>query len=443
MTEVKDSSSLPLLLTMTGAVLAVVIGGWFLLNQQTRTPDSEAQDAAPEVNAVTSIEDVAPEKAEAGPGSAKETRTEPVEEALTNVDAELRKARLAADAEILVLPATQSALYYYGLVLRAEPQHAIAAAELDAVLARVSKDVSESLENEDYESAYATAVLVARQVPEHELVLETQRVLDEHTEQLVEQAIQLAQDGDDDGADETLSSVADLPGRNPDYIAAVRDSISEIRDVRVAAERDRAQRAQLADGEARAAWLAQTRAAIEQGNLIAPAGASARDLLAEQNSWAAEREQLTGELLVALLGTAQARIGSGQLDDAETLLDVATEVNSGAEGLVDVRAALEDAFGKARSSTVVSTKDLAYVTTVSPRYPRRAMERDISGWVIIDFTVTTEGETSDVAVRQSEPGKVFNDAAIEAVEQWVFEPVVYRGQVINQRAASRLVFNLE
>lgn len=284
---------------------------------------------------------------------------------------------------------------------------------------------------------------MARQVPEHELVLETQRVLDEHTEQLVDQAIQLAQGGDDDGANEILSSVASLPGRNPDYIAAVRDSINEIRDVRVAAESDRAQRARLADGEARAAWLAQTRAAIEQGNLIAPAGASARDLLAEPNSWAAEREQLTGELLVALLGNAQARIGSGQLDDAETLLDVATEVNSAAEGLVDVRAALEDAFVEARSSTVVSTKSLAYVTTASPRYPRRAMERDIAGWVIIDFTVTPEGETSDVTVRQSEPGKVFNDAAIEAVEQWVFEPVVYRGQVINQRAASKLVFNLE
>ena len=443
MTEVKDNSSLPLLLTITGAVLAVVIGGWFLLNQQTRAPDSEAQDAAPEINAVTRIEDVAPETAEAGPGSATETRSEPVEEALTNVDAELRKARLAADAEVLVLPATQSALYYYGRVLRAEPQHAIAAAELDAILTRVSKDVSESLDNEDYESAYETAVLVARQVPEHELVLETQRVLDELTEQLVDQAIQLAQDGDDDGANKILSSVASLPGRNPDYIAAIRDSINEIRDVRVAAERDRAQRARLAAGEARAAWLAQTRAAIEQGNLIAPAGASARDLLAERNSWAAEREQLTGELLVALLDTTQARIGSDQLDDAETLLDAATELNSAAEGLVDVRAALEDAYVEAQSSTVVSTRNLAYVTTVSPRYPRRAMERDIAGWVIIDFTVTAEGETSDVTVRQSEPGKVFNDAAIEAVEQWVFEPVIYRGQVINQRAASRLVFNLE
>ena len=146
---------------------------------------------------------------------------------------------------------------------------------------------------------------------------------------------------------------------------------------------------------------------------------------------------------MALLDTTQARIGSDQLDDAETLLDAATELNSAAEGLVDVRAALEDAYVEAQSSTVVSTRNLAYVTTVSPRYPRRAMERDIAGWVIIDFTVTTEGETSDVTVRQSEPGKVFNDAAIKAVEQWVFEPVIYRGQVINQRAASRLVFNLE
>jgi TonB family protein len=442
MTEMKENSSLPLLLAITGAVLAVVVGGWFFLAQQSRSPDT---DPATADNAVTSIEEFALEEMETRPGPAigAAAPVEAFEEVATNVDVELRKARLAAGAEIFVLPASQSALYYYGRILRADPQHAIAAAELDAILTRVEKDVSEHLENEEYDSAYEIAVLVAAHVPEHELVRETQRVLDEYTEQLVERAIQLAQVGDDANAMSVLGQVEELPGRNPEYISAIRDSMNEIRDVRVAAERDRAQRASLADDEAKAAWLAQTRAAIEQGNLITPAGASARDLLAEQNSWAAEREQLTGELLAALLGTARAHIDSAELDTATTLLDTAAVLDGEAEGLEEIRAALEDAFIEAQSNRVVSTRELVSVKTVPPRYPRRAADRGITGWVIVEFTVTTDGKTGDIEVQQSEPERTFNKAATDAVEQWTFEPVVYRGQTINQRAAARLSFALE
>lgn len=442
MTEVRDNSSLPLLLTITGAVLAVVVGGWLLLGQQSRAPDTDGPATG---NAITASEDSAPEKSAAGTDLATgaETTAGDDEEVAINIDVELRKARLAADAEIFVFPASQSAIYYYGRVLRADPRHAIAAAELDAVLTRVSKDVSEHLVNEEYESAYEIAVLVAKLVPEHEIVLETQRVLDEQTEQLVEQVIQRAQDGDDDDAMEILAAVASLPGRNPEYITAVRDSITEIRDVRVAAEQDRAQRARLADGEAKAAWLEQTRAAIEQGNLVEPAGASARDLLAEQNSWTAEREMLTDEFLAALLGAGQTRIDAGELDTAETLLYAAAELKRESEYLETLRADLEDAFVAAQSNRVVSTRELVNVTTVPPRYPRRASNRAISGWVIVEFTVTTEGTTGEIEVRQSEPERIFNKAAVEAVEQWVFEPVTYRGRTINQRTAARLTFALE
>ncbi len=88
-------------------------------------------------------------------------------------------------------------------------------------------------------------------------------------------------------------------------------------------------------------------------------------------------------------------------------------------------------------------KELVQVKTASPRYPRRAMERGVSGWVDIYFTVTASGETTEITVDQSEPKSVFDRAAIEAVEKWAFQPVEFRGRVINQRAAARLVFRLE
>ncbi len=441
MSDVKENSSLPLLLTITGAVVIVVLGGWFFLNRETAEPVPEERPAAQVAITETDL-NVVEEPAEEALLEREATGEAPAE-AAGSLDAELRKARLAADAEIFVLPASQSALYYYGRVLDAEPGHAIAAAELDAILTRVNQDVAELLENEQYVDAYEIAVLVAARAPEHEVVLATQSALDAHTESLVEDAIARAQAGDDKGASELLTEVESLPGRNPDYIEAVRDSLEEIREVRVAAERDRAQRARLAANEARAAWAVQVRAAIEEGNLVAPAGASARDLLAEENDWDAEREELTVEFVAAVLAAFDTSISKGELETAESLLAVAEELASDGEDMAAYHLKLDDAFIDAKSNSVVSTQDLTYVTTAAPRYPKRAVQRELSGWVFVEFTVTPDGETRDIEVTEAEPLKIFDRAAIEAVEKWEFEPVVYRGQTISQRAGARLVFSIE
>ena len=142
-------------------------------------------------------------------------------------NAELRKARLAADADILVFPEDQSALHYYGRVLSADPENEVANAELGTVLTRVAQTVTQHLEAEEFDQAYAIAALVAQQEPEHSLVRDTQQVLDARTEELVAEAIQHAQDGNDARAVEVLAAAEALPGRNPGYFVAVRESMAE------------------------------------------------------------------------------------------------------------------------------------------------------------------------------------------------------------------------
>ncbi len=436
MKEVKDNSSLPLLLSITGAVLAVAVGGWFLLNQ-------DASDApTPEAVAEAPAEEAAP-AADNDVADNTETAAEAIDEALIDIDAELRKARLAADADILIFPATQSALYYYGRVLQADPEHAIANAELDAALAQVARTVADHLEAEEFGNAYEIATLVARRRPEHALVLETQQTLDDFTEQLVAEAIQHAQDGNDQQAADAFATAEALPGRNPDYFTAIRSSMDDIREVRQAAEADRAQRARLADDDARAAWAAIIRKAIADGNLISPAGASARDLLAEQNSWAEERTALTAETVTALIAAAQELIDASNPAEAEVLMTAAVELGGDADEFDALRAALENAYIELESNRIASMSELVRVKAVPPRYPRRAQEREVSGWVDVYFTITPSGETADILVNRSEPQSVFDRAAVEAVEKWAFEPVEYRGQVIAQRAGTRVVFRLE
>jgi TonB family protein len=431
MTDTKDNSSLPLLLSITGAVLAVAGGGWYFLNQEPEAPIPETEAAPTQQQTLLDPD---------GPGGAKIPM--PAQSSI-DVEAELRKARLAADADILVRPTTQSALHYYGRVLKADPRHEVANAELATILARVAQTVEQHLEAEEYEDAYKLASQVATLRPEHDLVVVTQTTLDAYTEELVTQAISYAQDGNDSDADEALATAAGLPGRNPEYFTAVGKSINEIRDVRLAAEADREQRAKLAADEARQAWTDSVRNAIGAGNLITPAGASARDLLAENNSWSFERATLTGEFVAAMFNTAAFHIGESQLEQAETLVNAIVDTGAEPEGFDDLQASLENAIVSARASRVVSTKDLVPTNQVTPRYPRRAQERGDTGWVDLFFTVTPSGETADITIRASEPGSIFDKAAIDAVEQWSFEPVVYRGQVISQRAGARLIFRIE
>lgn len=443
MTEAKDNSSLPLLLSITGAVVAVAIGGWFLLNQQSVSRDTGSDRPVDlQATSVADVEVVDGQEAltEIETGT---TATSAADEDDLNVDTELRKARLAADAEILVLPAAQSALFYYGRALKVDPQHAVATAERDAVLANVSQVVSQHLAAEEYADAYEIAVVVARQVPDHALVVETQTILDALTEDLVKQAISSTQGGDDQRADNLLAAALALPGRNPRYFDAIRDSIAEIRSVREAASRDRAQRAQLVADDARKAWVERTLAAITAGNLITPLGASAIDLLAERNSWTTERTQLTDEVLEALLATARTEIDSERLAYAEDLLQAATELAGNSGDIVEMRATLESALIEAESNRAVSVGDLVIVKSAAPQYPQRARERNVSGWVDVYFTVTPQGETADIEIAKSEPKRTFDRAATRAVEQWIFEPVEFRDRIISQRVATRLVFRLE
>jgi len=455
MTEAKDNSSLPLLLSITGAVLVVAVGGWFFLDQDApppranpsatvsglaaTTPDNET--AAAETNVDEMVVDDVNEAVTDTPPTDRSpepaTTTEPGD------DAELRKARLAADADILVFPEDQSALHYYGRVLNADPDNEVAVAELDAVLTRVAQTVTQLLAASEFDEAYAIAVLVAKQRPEHSLVRETQQTLDAYTEELVAEAIQHAQDGDDNQADEVLATAAALPGRNPSYFVAIRDSMAEIREVRQAADLDRDRRAQMAADKARAAWVESVRNAIVQGNLIEPAGASAHDLLAEPNSWSAERSQLTDELVTALTETAQSNVDNGRPNEVETLLDTAVELGAAPDTLDDVRASLERAFVEAKSRKIAKMTELKHIKRVPARYPRRAQRMNMTGWVDVLFTVTPSGKTTDIQINRADPESVFDDAAIAAVEDWEFEPVEYRGQVISQRAGARLVFQLE
>lgn len=59
---------------------------------------------------------------------------------------------------------------------------------------------------------------------------------------------------------------------------------------------------------------------------------------------------------------------------------------------------------------------------VAPLYPQRAAQRNIEGYVIVEYTVTRNGNVRDVRIIDAKPANVFNQSAIEAARKFKYRP---------------------
>ncbi len=61
------------------------------------------------------------------------------------------------------------------------------------------------------------------------------------------------------------------------------------------------------------------------------------------------------------------------------------------------------------------------ISSVQPTYPRDALRDGIAGEVTVSFTVNADGSVSGASVVSSNPRRVFDNAALEAIRKWKFE----------------------
>ena len=449
MEQQTENNSTTILLVICVAVVVIVAGGWFLLDGGSSStaeeplferpgPAEPTTDEAPAGSAESAPEVVAEEQPNSQPVANEQ---QPVD-AQIEIDANLRKARLAAEAEVILDPPGQSALYFYGLVLTQDPNNEVANAELSALLGQLNVSTSASLAAQDWEEAYRVATRVAQVRPDHTLVNEVQQTLDQYSGSLVTQAMQAAESGDRGPALEYLSEAQDLPGRNPDYFSAVAETVENLLSTREQAEIQRVASEQQAAAVATSSWMDDVRSAISAGRLIGANDTSAMSIFGERTDDDEITSQLRQELFGAILASATTAIDAGELESGEAYLDAASTVASDREEVTSLRETLESEWLVRASETVLSVNELDRISMVPARYPRRAEERGVSGWVELLFTVTEEGDTTDITVSNADPRGVFDSSAIRAVEQWKFTPRQFRGRTIAQRATTRLVFEL-
>ena len=87
--------------------------------------------------------------------------------------------------------------------------------------------------------------------------------------------------------------------------------------------------------------------------------------------------------------------------------------------------------------------DVIPVVRVQAAYPRRAKQAGIEGSVTMEVLIKPDGTVSQAKVLESTPPRMFDQAALVAIQRWKFRPKIVDGTPVSQRARQTIQFSLE
>lgn len=61
------------------------------------------------------------------------------------------------------------------------------------------------------------------------------------------------------------------------------------------------------------------------------------------------------------------------------------------------------------------------VRSADPVYPKRAMDRKISGYALVEYTIKENGRTNNIKVVDSQPKKIFDIPSKKAIQRTVYD----------------------
>ncbi len=76
--------------------------------------------------------------------------------------------------------------------------------------------------------------------------------------------------------------------------------------------------------------------------------------------------------------------------------------------------------------------------TRQPNIPDYAWKNKINGWVLVTFTVNTNGQVENVRVLDSQPKGVFDENVIAAVQDWIYDPADIKGRKVKVQLTQRI-----
>jgi TonB family protein len=409
----KKSQDITDLLLYLGGIIVAGIGiSWLLMTKPWDEADRPARGPATDAPVTTEIAVI--------------RNPQPLAHPETVTDNPLRLARLAYEAGMLVGPERYSAWTLYSEVLAADPENVAATAGLNEVADALLERAATALEQGRLDDAGATLELIFAKLPRHS-----------GAERLANDISDAEESADD-------SEPRREPLVEPAEPRVVRASIAA-----AAAGRDALpviqSAAPIAVDPVRELWTAFD-AAIAAGALIQPPEQNAKHYLAQMMSFGPEHGQTieARELLFATL-LSRASIAIVDLDEAaaQTWIAEAELLGVHADRIERAHNELFENLAAAESTRPIPAAQLMILEYTPPRYPTTAANRNIEGWVDVEFLVQTDGSTADVVVADASHESYFRDEALEAVEAWRFEPRIFHNRQIEQKAYTRIRFALE
>lgn len=96
------------------------------------------------------------------------------------------------------------------------------------------------------------------------------------------------------------------------------------------------------------------------------------------------------------------------------------------------------------SNSAMAQQDVSPIYRTEARYPAAAASQGIEGWVQLQFSIDLDGSVTDIAVIDAKPKRIFNQAAMQALRHWKYQPAVVDGRAVKQTGLSvQLDFKLD
>jgi len=201
-----------------------------------------------------------------------------------------------------------------------------------------------------------------------------------------------------------------------------------------------------ADVDARVQLLKNANDRLQQDWLIEPENDSAKYFLLNLrqldpgNPGLAAAMQDLGSRLVA---KARRALSLEQYDAARSWLDEAAAIGFASGDASSAQHDLDAAVAKQKFlANLIPAGQLTLLKRVEPVYPNKAAMSRKEGWVELEFTVSETGQVQDVLVHAASIPGMFDDAAVKALSQWRFQPVLRDLRPVPVRAVLRVRFLL-
>jgi len=451
-------------LAVAVGLLVVAVAAWLYL----RDDGSQPADVVAEATAPSAASGVP----EAPPSTAAVTASQPERQLSTEPKEELLdRARVAFHERRYTDPDGDNALYYYRSVLAQDPQDGEAREGLDRIGAVLDGRLKSALAEQRTGDA-------ARTLDQLRSIRPTDAALVAAEAQITEVRIGAALANGDLVQAAALLRAADRSGVAPERLAPLREQLARL---------DAAQRAE------QLSRLVNAR--IRDGRLLAPPGDNAKHYLGQLLKLPNGKRLgagASGELARAFAERARRAAEQGEANEADEWFAEARALGYTPERPIAAPAAATaaapvvadtsttqrppessapvrqepgaseappsampqsgarpEALAASRAPSLpaaapaapeVSPADFKRTRFVAPTYPPQALSRGLEGEVRVRITVDTEGRVVGAQVLSATPAGVFDQAAVNAVRKWRFEPVVKGGRPIEASVATTIRF---